>query len=438
MGVNQLALLQKLGPLRRDIVSDGFDQALKLLGQDFPLKVHEYATGTPCWTWRVPAKWSCDEAFVETLAGERLIDQTWHPLQIASYSIALDQILTRDELSTHLHTHPHLPAHVPFIFHYYQKDWGFGCGHQVRDNLTQGRYRVVIRSRFEPGYLKVGELVLEGDTEDCFVLCGHLCHPGQVNDGLSGVVTGLAVMEELARLPRRRYTYRLLILPETIGSVAWLSHNESLIPRIKAGLFLDMTGVDLPPALQLSYFGNTSADACLRYIHQSSEEGAWTASYRGVVGNDERQFNAPGVRIPMLSYSRALPWGHPLRPYREYHSSADTLEITGVNRLNQSLQTVLAMVQAWDDNYYPVNRFKGEVFLAGYDLATDRHRNLDVHRNRLKIMDLIDGSHSSAHIAERLDISFYEVRGFLEQLRAAGLIEARMDRQFAGDREPAC
>lgn len=423
MSLDQMALIQELAPLRRDLISDGYDEALGRLRRRFPLEVHAYPTGLSCWTWRIPEKWTCEEAWVETDTGERVLDQARHPLQVGSYSQPVDRRLSREEFLGHLHAHPHVDDAPPFLFHYYDATWSFGCGRAERDRFNAPAYRVRIRSRREPGHLKVGEWVLPGEREDAFVLCGHLCHPAQANDGLSGVVTGLAVMEALAALPHRRYTYRLLIVPETIGSVAWLSRHESLIPRLQGGLFLDMTGLDQPPALQQSYAGDTELDRCLRHVHLGAEPGAWAAPYRGVVGNDERQFNAPGVRVPMLSYARALPWGHPHRPYREYHSAADHAGLVSAAALERSRDTVLAMLQAWEANEFPVNRFKGEVFLSGCQVAVDRHREPGVHRNMLRIMDCIDGTNSVAAIADRVALPFAEVRSFVVRLERAGLVD---------------
>lgn len=422
MSVNQRALLAELADLRRDIVSDGFDAALELLCGRFPIRVHQYASGTPCWTWRIPEKWTCDEAYVETASGARIIDQCRHPLHVASHSRPVDKWVSREELLAHLHVHPHFDDLPPFVFYYYQPNWGFCCGRKVRDSLVDERYRVVIKSRFEPGTLKVGEYHLAGEREDCIVLCAHLCHPGQVNDGLSGVATGLAVMDRIAGVPRR-YSYKLLITPETIGSVAWLSHNEEAIPSLIGGLFLEMTGLRQPPALQMSYFGDTQWDNCLRQVHLSAEEGAWCGPHRTIVGNDERQFNAPGVRVPMLSYSRSLPWEHPHRPFKEYHSPADNLEITSIESLDTSKDTVLAMVDAWESNDYPKNRFKGEICLANYNLCVDRHRNLTSHRQMLQMMDLIDGTNSVADIAERSQLPIEQVSKFLQSLSGAGLVD---------------
>ena len=422
MAVDQWQLISELYPLRRDIVSDGYDAALAILADRFPLRIHRYETGTPCWTWRVPPKWSCDEAYVETLDGRRVIDQAVHPLHVASYSCPIDDVVSRDVLFEHLHVHPHLDDQPPFIFHYYQRNWSFCCGRHTREALLDDHYRVVIRSRFEPGELKVAEYHLPGEREDCFVLCGHLCHPAQINDGLSGVVTGLAAMDALAQRSTRRYTYRLLILPETIGSVAWLSHHEHLIDQLAGGLFLEMTGLRQSPALQLSFDGDTQVDRCLRHVHLAGDSGAWCGPHRSIVGNDERQFNAPGVRVPMLSYSRSLPAEHPLRPFREYHSAADNLDITCPAVLEQSKSTVLSMIDVWERNDTPINNFRGEICLANFDLAVDRNRDLATHRRMLDIMDLIDGTHSIVDIADRLSLPFASVANFVDQLEAVGLV----------------
>ena len=35
---------------------------------------------------------------------------------------------------------------------------------------------------------------------------------------------------------------RFLFCPETIGSIAYLAHHEDLIPNLKGGIFIEMTG----------------------------------------------------------------------------------------------------------------------------------------------------------------------------------------------------
>ncbi|HSQ27511.1 MAG TPA: DUF4910 domain-containing protein, partial [Anaerolineales bacterium] len=233
-------LIQELWFLKRDLVSDDFDRALYRLAEEIPqMKIHEYPTGETCWTWRIPEKWTCHEAYLETLDSRRLIDYEDHPLHVVSYSLPFEGQVSRQELFDHLHVHPRLTDAIPFVFKYYERDWGLCTTQELKQSLTDETYRVVIRSSFEPGTLKVGEVIIPGKSDQSFMLVAHLCHPAMVNDDLTGVVVGLEVARALLNGPQPYYTYRLLILPETIGSVAYLSHHEQLIPKMVGGLFLE-------------------------------------------------------------------------------------------------------------------------------------------------------------------------------------------------------
>lgn len=423
MVTSSFDLINELWFLKRDIVSDGYDRALYRLAQVAPLTIHEYPSGEPCWTWRVPEKWTCHTAYLETMDGRRLLDYAEHPLHVVSYSLSFEGIVSRDELLSHLHVHPTLPEAIPFVFKYYQRDWGLCASQRLRDSLTDDAYRVVIRTSFEAGTLKVGEVVIPGESEQCFILVAHLCHPAMVNDDLTGVVVGLDVARRLLAGPKPYYTYRLLILPETIGSVAYLSHHEHLIPQMVGGLFLEMLGNDSPHALQFSLQPHSQPDLCLATAFKGMEPQGYTGAYRSIVPNDERQFNAPGVRVPMLSLSRVEKPSYPPRPYREYHSSLDTPEIVTQERLEQSGRLVEELLRAWERNKYVVNKFKGEIFLSGYGIWIDYRINPEGSRRQFEIMERCDGEHTVADIATELDISFQAVWEVVDLLRQKELVE---------------
>lgn len=409
--------------LPRDIVSEGYDQALNRLVQEMQnagltVNLHSYSTGETCWTWRIPEKWTCLEARLETLDGRQLIDYAEHPLHAVSYSLPFEGMVSRDELLRHLHVHPRQPDAIPFVFKYYDRDWGLCTTQQLRDSLVEEAYQVTIRTRFEPGELKVAEAVIPGESQETFVLVAHLCHPGMVNDDLSGVVVGLEVMRSLAAKARQHrlyYTYRFLILPETIGSVAYLSHNEALIPYMTGGLFLEMLGNSAPHALQGSFQPDSQADRCLVSAFQgltplSLLQGGYQGPYRTIIDNDERQFNAPGVRVPMLSISRVeAPKASGKPPYPEYHSSFDNPSIISLERLEDSCQMVLGLLDAWEKNQFIVNKFKGEIFCSGYGIWIDYRINPQGHRRLFEIMERCDGERTVADIACELGIQFQSV-----------------------------
>jgi aminopeptidase-like protein/aminoglycoside N3'-acetyltransferase len=431
-------LISGLWKLPRDIVSDGYDTALSALATQVPMAVHEYPTGTECWTWLVPEKWTCQEAWLETIDGRRLFSYQDSPLHVVSYSLPVDREVSREELFEHLHVHPELADAIPFVFKYYERDWGLCCSRRLKDSLRDDRYRVVIKSDFSYGVLKVGEVIVQGKSSETFVLCAHLCHPAMVNDDLSGVVVGLKVMQELFRRRDLRYTYRFLVLPETIGSAAYLSHNQELIPKMIGGLFLEMLGLENPHALQLSFAGNTEMDRCLSQALKEADPDGWTGAFRTVVGNDERQFNAPGVRVPMLSLSRVMQekagnWPY----YPEYHSSQDTPELASPTRLAQSRNLVLKMIDMVESNQVPVNRYQGEIFCSRYGLHIDAYTNPEGNRALFDIIFLIDGSRSVAEIARSCNVSFESAYRVVEELRQLGLVEYAGDQASFRARRPA-
>ena len=415
---SMMDLIDGLWFLKRDIVSDGYDAALMRLHQEFPMVIHKYPTGENCWTWTIPEKWTCSEAYLETLDGKRLIDYADHPLHVVSYSLPYEGVIKREDLLPHLYAHKKLPDAIPFVFKYYERDWGLCLPENQKKALADSEYKVVIRSRFEPGELKVGEWIIPGESDECFVFAAHLCHPAMVNDDLTGVVVALETARKLAAATKPHFTYRFLILPETIGSIAWLSHHEDLIQKMVGGLFLEVLGIDAPCTLQHSFMPHSQADQCLSAALPDFDQNCRFGDYRRVVDNDERQFNSPGVRVPMLSLSRVMPdKSDPVWPYYEYHSSLDTPATIKDGQLDKSVEIVMGLIQAWENNQFPVNQFKGEVFCSGNKIWIDHQVNPQGHRRLFEIMERCDGSRTVADIAQALGITYkstWEVISLLE------------------------
>ncbi|HYF36180.1 MAG TPA: DUF4910 domain-containing protein, partial [Prosthecobacter sp.] len=435
-------MIDALWHLPRDIVSDGYDAAMTALATLVPMKIHAFPAGMHAWTWLVPEKWTCYEAWLETMDGQRLFSYADEPLHVVSYSLPFDGVVSREELLKHLHVHPVLPDATPFIFKYYERDWGLCCSRTLRESLQDSEYRVRIRSEFSYDSLKVGEVYVQGQTDDCIVLCAHLCHPGQVADDLSGVVAGIEIMRRLQERQGLRYSYRFLILPETIGSVAWLSQNEHLIPGMKGGLFIEMVSLPNPPALQMSFSADSHVDRCFADAFAKHAPDGWTGAFRTVVGNDERQFNSPGVRVPMLSLSRVQREKvQQIYPYAEYHSTEDRPGKVSWRHMEETVDLVLRMIETLEaaappsapaaapatpiTSAYPIplNLFKGEVFCSRYGLYVDVNKNPDAHRALFDILYLIDGLHSVEDMAAICKVPISTVLDVLAELARHGLVK---------------
>ena len=418
-------MIQKIAPLPRDIVSDSFDVALYALAKQIPMKIHEYPTGTKCFTWIVPEKWSCQEAWIENLKGERLLDLRDSPLHVMSYSQPYEGEISRAELIDHLEVHPHLPDGIPFSYSYFHRKWGLCCTKEFRDSLQDERYRVCIKAATSYGSLKVGEVIIPGEMEESFVLCAHLDHPGQANDGLSGVAVGIEVMRRLMAGPRPRYTIRLLILSETFGSLAWLSHNEELIPKLHAGLFLEMLGLEYAHALQFSQKKETVWDKIAEVVMRNEDPNSWTGDYLTVVTNDDRQFNAPGIRVPMLSLSRVKEasgsgqgW-----PFPEYHSHLDNASRISTDSLENSAALTLKILRAWDDQIVPVPQYQGEPCLTRFGVNFDFSKEPEMAFNLFIIIQAIDGKTTVGEIASTTGLHEEKLMPILIELARSGLVK---------------
>ena len=401
-----IELIDRLWFKRRDLVSDGFDESLEYISHIIPIRVHKIPTGTKCWTWKIPEKWSIKEGYIEDLQGNRVLDLKDHPLHVLSYSMSVNTIVTRKELMKHLYTNPERPNAIPYEFKYYERDWGFCIQHNKLKEFTDDKYKVFIDSKFEKGTLKVGDCFIRGRVDKIIILVAHLCHPAMVDDDLTGVAVMVDIAKELIKR-NNYYSYKLLFLPETIGSIAYLSQNEELITKIKYGIFLEMLGNHNIHSFQRTRQNNTRLDRITRYVMKRKLSNFREDGFRKIVGNDEIVFNGPGVNIPMVSISRF--------PYPEYHTSDDNPSIISEKNLIISKNLILEILNILEHDYVPKRKFKGPIFLSGYDLWIDWRKNKKLNENIEQIMLRLEGDKSIFDITEELDMEFNDVLNYVNK-----------------------
>ncbi len=407
---------------RRDLLSDGYDKALDYISQKIPLKIHSIPSGTKCWTWVVPEKWTVEDAYIEA-DGKKLLDLEDHPLHVVSYSLPIDKTVSKNELLEHLHTNPKRPNAIPFQFRYYERDWGFCMEHNRLQDFTFDQYHVVIKSKFEKDSIKIGEVLIKGESEETIVLVAHLDHPAMANDDLAGVAVLVGVTESLLQKNNSRYTYRILIVPETIGSIAYLSQNEDIISNLRYGIFFEMLGNDNEFALQFSRQENTLIDMAATNILKQKITKFSQGRFREVIANDEMVFNGPGLDIPMISISR---W-----PYPEYHTSDDNISIIKPEKLDEAKKLILEIIETLEKNYYPLRKFRGPPFLSGYGLWVDWQEDLQQNLLLEKIFMEFDGKKSLIEIAEQFDIPFSKIFEYVNKFVDAGLVEKNYSTLFS-------
>lgn len=428
-GLSTLQFIDDVWELNRSLVTEGYDKALEELEQYVAgdLHTHTIPSGTEVWTWKVPRQWSVEKAYIaDANTGERIIEYD-HPLRLPAYSNPVNKVVDYQELFNHLHwddsysaNGEKIPSHpdaLPYIMSFYDDEWGF-CIRETEIELFDGidEFKVCIDASFEQGELKVGEVTVEGTGEETILFLAHLDHPAQVNDDLSGVAVGVEVMNEIFERDTK-YNYTFLIVPETIGSISYLSQNEPRIDEFKYGVFLEMLGTGGEHALQYSHQEDTVMDRAAEHILSHKEKSYRTGAFRQVIGNDEMVTNGPGVQIPTISLSR---W-----PYDEYHTSLDTPEIISEKQLSDSINIILNVVEILERNCVPVRKFKGPVFLSGEGLW-DKWGGRGELREKIEyIMLCLEGNHTLLDISMKYSLPFKTVYEFITDLNERELVELR-------------
>ena len=256
-----------LFPINRSITGQGVRETLAYIKKILPnLKLKNFKSGQKVFDWIVPEEWNVIDAYIEDEYGNKIIDFKTNNLHLISYSEPVNCLLTLEQLNSNLHSLPNQPDAIPYLTSYYKKKWGFCISHNQRLKLLDIKYHIVINSNFKKGNLDYGELIINGKSKNEILFSTYICHPSMGNNELSGIVVTTALAKFINSFKNLNYTYRILFIPETIGSIAYLSkHWEYLKKNTKAGFVVTCVGDDLNYSFLPSRTGNTYADKVAKY-----------------------------------------------------------------------------------------------------------------------------------------------------------------------------
>jgi aminopeptidase-like protein len=338
-------LATSLYPICRSLTGDGVRESLRIIQRVIPsMTIHEVPSGTTAFDWTVPDEWNIRAAYVEDSSGQRIIDFADHNLHVVGYSTPINTTMSLEDLQQHLHSLPEKPDVIPYVTSYYKKSWGFCLTHRVRESLKPGQYKVVIDSDLKPGSLTYGELVLPGQSTDEILFSTYVCHPSMANNELSGPVVTSYLAQWIAG-KSRRYTYRVIFVPETIGTIVYLSKFlQHLKQHVRAGYVVTCCGDEGQFSYMPSRTGSTYADKIA--IRVLSEHAPSFVRYSFTQrGSDERQYCSPLVDLPIASVMRSK-----YHEYPEYHTSADNLEFVTPRGLASTLGMYARIVEVLESS----------------------------------------------------------------------------------------
>ena len=415
-------LAKQLWSINRSITGKGVRTTLDLIKQHLPgLEVKAIPSGTEVFDWKVPKEWHADEAYIVTPSGEKICDFKVNNLHLLGYSTSFEGSMSLEELKEHLYTLPEQPEAIPYITSYYKERWGFCLSQNQYDQLEDGEYRVKIEAKHFDGVLNYAELVLPGKTQEEVFLSSYICHPSMANNELSGptVVTYLA--KWLSELSNRYYTYRIVFIPETIGSITYLSGNyKEMKEKTIAGFNVSCVGDDRAYSYLPSRNGNTLSDDVAKHVLKHIDPGFKSYTWLDR-GSDERQYCAPGIDLPIASIMRTK-YGQ----YPEYHTSLDDLDnVVTPNGLDGGYWSIRKAIEAIERNKQYRVTVLGEPQMGNRGLypTLSTKKSGEQVRLMMDVISLCDGENTLLQIAESLSTPVWELYVIVDKLVEHNLLK---------------
>jgi aminopeptidase-like protein len=415
------ALAKRLWPVNRSLTGNGVRETLSVFKELLPdLIVHEIPSGTEVFDWTIPDEWNVREAWIEGPDGRRIADFAENNLHLMGYSIPVDKVLSLEELQSYLYSIPDMPEAIPYITSYYARRWGFCLKESERSKLKRGNYRAYIDATLASGSLTYGELVIPGETDAEVFLSTNVCHPSMANNELSGPCLTTYLGKWLSELSKRRYTYRIIFIPETIGSIAYLSKNLDHLKRhVVAGFNVICIGDDRCYSYLASRAGNTLSDKVALHVlkHIAPDYKNYDYLDRGA---DERQYCAPGIDLPIVSIMRSK-----YLEYPEYHTSLDNLDIVTPEGLGGGFNVLQKVIEAIESNCVPKVAVLAEPHLGKhgiYPTLSTRYSRETV-TSIMNVIAYSDGNNSLLDIAEIIGVPIWELVPIVQKLIKIDIIK---------------
>lgn len=419
-------LCAELFPICRSITGNGVRKTLSILRTVVPeMVLYEVPSGTKVFDWTVPKEWNIHDAWIKDSTGKKIVDFKKLNLHVVGYSIPIDKKVDLEELKQIVFTQPEQPDVIPYVTSYYKERYGFCMSQNEKDRLLEDTYHIYIDSELKMGSLTYGEILVpstEGHKEEVF-LSTYICHPSMANNELSGPAVTIYLAQWLLKKKVRRYNYRIIFIPETIGSITYLAqanHLDGMKKYVQAGFNISCVGDDRTYSYIASRHGSTLADRVAKNVLSFAYPGykAYTFLQRG---SDERQYNAPGVDLPVCAVCRSK-YGE----YPEYHTSKDDMGLISPSGLAGAYEVYCQCIEVLEHNHRYQSQCLCEPQLGKRGLypTLSQKGQYEAVRKMMNFLAYADGNHDLIEISNIIGVSVKELIPMVEELKEAALIKA--------------
>ena len=382
-------LMKQLFPICRSITGSGVRKSLNILKGISDFKIFEIPSGTKCFDWEVPDEWNIEDAFIEDSKGNKIVDFQKNNLHVVNYSVPINETLTFTKLKNHLYTLPDIPDAIPYRTSYYKREWGFCLEQNKFEKMNREiEYHVVINSSLSKGSMTLGEYLIKGESKHEFIFSTYCCHPSMANDNLSGMILWILLLQYL-KSKDTKFSYRFLIMPETIGTIAYLSKNQFAMSNVLGGFIL--TCVAGPGDIS---YKSTFLETHLIDKIVTNTLNSFNIKFKKFPfvprGSDERQFSSPGFRIPI-----GLLCKDKFHEYKNYHTSLDNLKFISESSLLLVFSLYVKIIDALEqtnDLMFNVENFKTISKKTNFPIFKSLNPNCEPMLSKRNLYPTIGGS----------------------------------------------
>jgi len=381
-----------LFPICRSITGPGIKSSLNYFERLVPnFRRVKFRSGIKVFDWKVPNEWHIKDSYIQDIETKRKYAEfKTNNLHVLNFSSPINKIVRKKELFNHLYSLKKQPNAIPYVTSYYKKKWGFCISENERKKLKKEKYKVFINSKFKKGTLDLTHALFPGKSKKEIFFSSYLCHPSMANNELSGPTVLSELAKYIEKKTKLRFSYRFVILPETIGSICYVKKFfKTLKKRIICGFNISCVGDNGPYSIVETRSGNTLADFSLKEIIKNKKNFK-RYSYLGR-GSDERQYCAPGIDLPVCGFSRSK-YGE----YAQYHTSLDNLNFISEKGLKSSFKTLKKIIDLFENDYswytFPKTNFKCEPNLGKRNLyyntsQKENYKKLSIRKNLITYSD---------------------------------------------------
>ena len=417
-----------LFPICRSITGKGTVKTLKIIKKEFPkLKIIQVPTGTKVFDWKVPLEWEINDAYVLDKNNKKIINFKKNNLHVVGYSHPVNKNLKLKDLLKRIHSVPYLPKAIPYQHSYYKKYGGFCATHEQKVKLkkdynNKDSFKVVIKSKLKKGHLSYGELVIKGKSKEEILISTYVCHPSLANNELSGPIVSMSLIKHFQNRKNLK-TLRFIFNPETIGAITYLSQNlKRLKENVIGGFNLTCIGDERDHSCMLTKYGNSTSDKALLAAYKIKKIKFKIHSFLER-GSDERQYNSPGIDLPISSIFRS---GYDR--YKEYHTSLDDFKVVTEKGIKGGFEVAKTAIEILQKKIIPRSVNLCEPMLSKRNLYRTlsglTHHDIrgDFSRYLLHFLQYADGKNDLQDISRHIERNYSVTKKIYKILKKNKLV----------------